>query len=120
MRTRKIGNLEVSVVGLGTVGFGQRLEEKDAARVIDAALESGINFLDTADAYGTSLSEEIIGRALGARRDQVVLATKFGNRFGSDHPGGGRATYVRECVEGSLRRLNTDRIDLFIFHIPDP
>lgn len=121
MRTRPLGTtgLEVSVVGLGCNNFGGRIDEDASRAVIDAALEAGITFLDTADVYGgRGASEEIIGRALEGRREQVVLATKFGHDMGSDLPGGSPA-YVREAVAASLRRLRTDRIDLYQYHRPD-
>jgi aryl-alcohol dehydrogenase-like predicted oxidoreductase len=120
METRTIGSLEVSVVGLGCNNFGRRIDEAQARSVIDAALEAGVTFLDTADNYGDGLSEEFIGRALEGRRDDAVLATKFGGwRNDLGREGGASAAYVREAVEGSLRRLGTDRIDLFQLHTPD-
>src|SRR5947208_13407458 len=119
MQTRKIGSLEVSVVGLGCNNFGWRIDAETSAKVIDAAIESGITFFDTADRYGKGQSEDFLGRALGKRRDQIVLATKFGMEI---EPGqrGASAKYVREAVEASLRRLRTDRIDLYQLHQPDP
>ncbi|PYK80705.1 MAG: aldo/keto reductase, partial [Verrucomicrobia bacterium] len=78
MQTRKIGSLGVSVVGLGCNNFGWRIDADASAKVIDAAIESGITFLDTADRYGKGESEDFLGRALGSRRDQIILATKFG------------------------------------------
>ena len=77
MQTRKIGSLEVSVVGLGCNNFGWRIDADASAKVIDAAIESGITFLDTADRYDKGESEDFLGRALGSRRDQIILATKF-------------------------------------------
>ena len=118
MDTRKIGSLDVTVVGLGTNNFGLLMEEVDVPPVVDAALAAGINFFDTADSYGSS--EERLGRALGTRRDQVVIATKFGSPLGKDQPGGARPEYVRQAVERSLRKLGTDRIDLYQLHRPDP
>ena len=118
MDTRKIGSLDVTVVGLGTNNFGLLMEEADVPPVVDAALAAGINFFDTADSYGSS--EERLGRALGTRRDQVVIATKFGSPLGKDQPGGARPEYVRQAVERSLRKLGTDRIDLYQLHKPDP
>jgi len=120
VETRRIGSLEVPVVGLGCNNFGRRIDEDATRAVLDAALEEGVNFLDTADNYGDGRSEEFIGRILGSRRDEVVIATKFGgmNReLGRE--GGASAAYVREAVEGSLKRLGTDRIDLYQLHTPD-
>jgi aryl-alcohol dehydrogenase-like predicted oxidoreductase len=118
METRRIGSLQVSVVGLGCNNFGGRLDADAAAKVIDAALAAGVNFLDTADIYGGTKSEEFIGRALGPRRDQVVLATKFGMKV-DEHRHGAKAAYVKQAAEDSLRRLRTDRIDLYQLHAPD-
>ncbi len=118
MRTRRIGSLEVSVVGLGCNNFGGRLDAPAPAAVVGAALEAGITLFDTADIYGDTHSEEFLGRALGSRRDEIVLATKFGVPYG-DHPGGGGPDAVRSAAEASLRRLGTDRIDLYQLHFPD-
>ena len=120
MEKRKIGSLEVSLVGLGCNNFGWRIDEAATKQVVDAALEAGINFFDTADVYGKTQSEEFLGRALGSRRDQVVIATKFGIKIDDEHPGGGRPEYIRRAVEDRLRRLGTDRIDLYQIHRPDP
>jgi aryl-alcohol dehydrogenase-like predicted oxidoreductase len=120
METRKIGSLDVSVVGLGTNNFGMRLDETRSAAVIHAALDAGVNFIDTADVYGGTRSEEFIGNTLKGHRDEVVLATKFGMKLDDDHLGGASPAYVRSAVEDSLRRLATDRIDLYILHRPDP
>jgi len=116
MQRRRLGQLEVSVVGLGSNSFGSgyfanAVDAAGTRAVVDAALDAGINFIDTADVYGDS--EEFLGRALEGRWDQVVLATKFGSR------GGASAANIRECVEGSLRRLRTDHIDLYQIHRPD-
>jgi aryl-alcohol dehydrogenase-like predicted oxidoreductase len=121
MRTRRIGQLEVSVVGLGCNNFGMRIDEAATRRVVDAALDAGITYLDTADVYGGTRSEEFLGRALGARRDEVVVATKFGMTGSPDgeHSGGDPA-WVRRAVEDSLGRLGTDRIDHYQLHRPDP
>ncbi|MDQ4078121.1 MAG: aldo/keto reductase [Chloroflexota bacterium] len=119
METRKIGSLEVSVVGLGCNNFGRRLDAACSATVIHAALDAGITFFDTADSYGDSQSETILGRALGRRRDDVVIATKFGNPIEGQGQGAS-AEYIRRAVEASLRRLGTDRIDLYQLHKPDP
>jgi aryl-alcohol dehydrogenase-like predicted oxidoreductase len=119
METRRIASLKVSVVGLGCNNFGWRLDEAASARVIDAALHSGINFFDTADIYGKTRSEEFLGRALGARRKHVVIATKFGMQVSPDKRGA-RPEYVLQAAEDSLRRLGTDYIDLYQLHQPDP
>ena len=121
METRRIGSLQVSVVGLGCNNFGRRIDERASRAVIEAALEEGVTLFDTADSYGDGRSEEFIGRALeGGRRDHVVIATKFGGwRSDLGREGGAGAAYVREAVERSLRRLRTDRIDLYQLHTPD-
>jgi aryl-alcohol dehydrogenase-like predicted oxidoreductase len=108
------------VVGLGTNNFGARLDVHQTRTVIDAALDVGVNFLDTADIYGDTLSEQFIGEALRGRRDRVVLATKFGIAIDDERPGGAKPAYVRSAVEDSLRRLETDVIDLYQLHEPDP
>jgi aryl-alcohol dehydrogenase-like predicted oxidoreductase len=119
MKTRRIGSLEVSVVGLGCNNFGSRLDADGTANVVSAAIEAGINLFDTADIYGGTQSEVFLGRALGARRDKVVLATKFGAPI-NGAPAGAAPSYIRTAVEDSLRRLGTDRIDLYQLHQPDP
>ncbi|HKP88641.1 MAG TPA: aldo/keto reductase [Thermoleophilaceae bacterium] len=107
--------MQASVVGLGCNNFGRRVEDLAGTRaVVDASLEAGVTFLDTADVYGDGRSEELLGQALEGRRDEVVLATKFG------YDRGGAPEYVREALAGSLRRLRTDRIDLYQYHRPDP
>ncbi len=119
METRRIGSLEASVVGLGCNNFGWRIDFDRAAVVVHAAIEAGINFFDTADIYGEGRSEEFLGRALGQRREEVLLATKFGSKMDELRRGASPA-YVRRAVEDSLRRLGTDRIDLYQLHRPDP
>jgi len=119
METRPIGSLEVTVVGLGCNNFGRRLDADATARVVNAALDEGINFFDTADIYGDTRSEEFLGRALGSRRGEVVLATKFGMAV-DERRKGARPDYVHRALEDSLRRLRTDRIDLYQLHQPDP
>ncbi|MYU11184.1 aldo/keto reductase [Streptomyces sp. SID8361] len=120
MEQRKIGALEVSTVGLGTNNFGGRLSVKDSASVLDAAVDAGINFIDTADIYNRTASESCIGEWLRhQKRDESVIATKFGLPFG-DHRGGASPDYVKWSLEGSLRRLRTEYVDLFILHRPDP
>ena len=123
MRTRLLGDggPEVSVVGLGTNNFGRRCDYGLTLAVVDAALDAGITLFDTADIYGQGMSEEYIGRALEGRRDQVILATKFGSAMEenpSERRGG--SDYIQWAVEGSLRRLRTDAIDLYQMHQPDP
>ena len=118
MQTRRIGSLEVSIVGLGCNNFGRRLDEAATKRVIDAALDAGITFLDTADIYGGTKSESFMGTALSGRRDRVVLATKFGMKVDEERQGA-KPAYVRQAVEDSLRRLKTDYIDLYQLHQPD-
>jgi aryl-alcohol dehydrogenase-like predicted oxidoreductase len=114
--------LTVSTVGLGTNNFGFRLDPDRSRQVIDAALDAGITLFDTSDSYGAS--EEILGEALEGRRDQVVLATKFGSDLrganGPDWGARGARRYIRKAVERSLRRLRTDWIDLYQLHFPDP
>lgn len=119
MDRRRIGSLDVSVVGLGCNNFGWRIDERQAAAVIDAALDAGVNFLDTAELYADGKSEEYIGRALQGRREQVVIATKFGHRSGHpDH--GAHPDHIPRALEGSLKRLRTDHVDLYQLHTPDP
>ncbi len=115
---RTIGSLQVSAVGLGCNNFGGRLDRERTAAVVAAALDAGINLFDTADVYGGAKSEVYLGAALGSRRDEIVLATKFGAPY-EGHEGGGSAAYVRTAVEDSLTRLGTDRIDLYQLHVPD-
>ena len=122
MRTRKLGStgLDVTVVGLGCNNFGGRIDEAASRAVIDAALDAGVTFFDTAEIYGGGgVSEEFIGRALAGRRDEVVLATKFGHGPRDGEPAPGSRTNIRRAVEDSLRRLQTDRIDLYQYHNPD-
>ena len=119
MEKRRIGSLEVSVVGLGCNNFGWRLDAVATAKVVQAALDAGINFFDTADVYGGTQSEEFLGRALGKRRDDVVIATKFGMPVDAERRGA-KPEYVQRAVEDSLRRLGTDHIDLYQIHRPDP
>ena len=122
MRSRALGagGPQVSVVGLGTNNFGARCDYEQSLAVIDAAIEAGITLFDTADIYGQGTSEDFIGRALEGRRDRVVLATKFGKPM-DEHPAERRGSrdYIRWAVEGSLRRLRTDVIDVYQMHEPD-
>lgn len=119
MEKRKIGSLEVTVLGLGCNNFGWRIDADATKRVVDVALDAGINFFDTADVYGKGQSEEFLGRALGSRRDQVLIATKFGMEMGKKRKGA-RPDYVQRALDDSLQRLGTDRIDLYQLHQPDP
>jgi aryl-alcohol dehydrogenase-like predicted oxidoreductase len=119
VETRTIGSLTVSVVGLGCNNFGGRLGPAETDTVVGAALDAGITLFDTADIYGGAKSETYLGEALGRRRDEIVLATKFGAPY-EGHEGGASAAYVRTAVEDSLTRLGTDRIDLYQQHVPDP
>jgi len=119
MKTRRIGSLTVSEIGLGCNNFGWRIDPDASAKVIDAALHAGINFLDTADIYGQGQSEDYIARALGPRRKDVIIATKFGKPM-EDEGEGAYPEYIRSAVEQSLQRLRTDYIDLYQLHNPDP
>src|SRR5918912_1025388 len=121
MDTRRIGDLEVTIVGIGCNNFGRRLDSAGAGAVVHAAMEAGINLFDTADVYGDGASEEYLGRALGSRRrDEVIIATKFGVQLGDDpNRGGASPRWIERAVEDSLRRLGTDRIDLYQLHKPD-
>jgi aryl-alcohol dehydrogenase-like predicted oxidoreductase len=128
MRYRSLGKsgLRVSVVGLGCNNFGRRLDANATRAVVDAAIEAGVTLLDTAESYGGSgRSEEILGEVLAGRRDQVVLATKFGHSgsdmgYGPAAGANGGRKYLRLAVEHSLRRLRTEYIDLYQMHTPDP
>ena len=128
MEYRQLGDsgLTVSVVGLGCNNFGGRIDADQAAAVVNAAVDAGITLFDTADVYGgdRGSSEEILGHALGKRRDEVVIATKFGGDMkgenGPDWGVRGSRRYIRRAVESSLRKLGTDWIDLYQLHVPDP
>jgi len=135
MEKRRIGSLEVSLVGLGCNNFGWRIDAAASERVVHAALDAGINFFDTADFYDTGKSEEFLGRALkgrhgassgattgsssGASSNPAIIATKFGMKL-DDRRQGARPDYVRQAAEDSLRRLGVERIDLYQLHQPDP
>jgi aryl-alcohol dehydrogenase-like predicted oxidoreductase len=121
METRKIGSLDVSVVGLGCNNFGRRLDAASTAEVVLACLDHGVNFFDTADVYGAGQSEEYIGKALkeSGRRDEAIIASKFGNPMeGQGH--GAHPDYIKKAVDASLKRLQMDHIDLYQLHVPDP
>ncbi|WP_018217036.1 aldo/keto reductase [Salinispora vitiensis] len=128
MTYRRLGDsgLVVSAVGVGCNNFGRRVDLDGTRAVVAAALDSGINFFDTADIYGAPPggSEELLGQVLKGRRDDVVIATKFGmdmdGHNGPDHGARGARRYVMRAVEASLRRLQTDHIDLYQLHEPDP
>ncbi len=128
MRYRPVGDsgLMVSVAGLGCNNFGRRLDLEATRAVVDAAIEAGITLLDTADIYGNGGgSEELLGQVLAGRRDQVVLASKFGFQdfdmgYGTAAGAKGGRAYIRRAVERSLRRLRTDYLDLYQIHTPDP
>src|ERR1700684_4068754 len=129
MQKRTLGNssLEVSAIGLGCMGlssgYGPAADTQDAIKLIRAAVEHGVTFFDTAEAYGPYKNEEIVGEALAPFRDQVVIATKFGHKFGSEMSQLGvdsRPQQIRKVAEASLQRLRTDRIDLFYQHRVDP
>src|SRR5580704_3302916 len=111
MEMRQIGSLSVSVVGLGCNNFGWRIDEAATKNVVDAALDAGLNFLDTADIYGGTESEQFLGRVLTGRRDKVVLATKFGLPVDEQRKGA-KPEYVRQALNDSLTRLATDYVDL--------
>jgi aryl-alcohol dehydrogenase-like predicted oxidoreductase len=129
MQSRKLGSngLQVSAIGLGCMGlssgYGPATEAKDAIKLIRTAVERGVTFFDTAEAYGPYKNEEVVGEALAPFRDQVVIATKFGHAFGKEfgqlglnsHP-----DHIRQVADASLKRLKTDRIDLFYQHRVDP
>jgi aryl-alcohol dehydrogenase-like predicted oxidoreductase len=128
MRYRSLGNsgLQVSVVGLGCNNFGGRIDVDATRDVVDAAIDAGITLFDTSDSYGGGGgSESALGEVLGQRRDQVVLATKFGHQkfdmgYGPAAGAKGGRAYIRRAVTESLRRLRTDHIDLYQLHTPDP
>jgi aryl-alcohol dehydrogenase-like predicted oxidoreductase len=126
MTYRQLGDsgLTVSTVGLGCNNFGRRLDADATGTVVGAALDAGITLFDTADIYGLGASEELLGRALGRQRENVVVATKFGMDMqganGPDWGARGSRRYIRKAVEASLRRLGTDWIDLYQYHRPDP
>jgi aryl-alcohol dehydrogenase-like predicted oxidoreductase len=126
MKTKKLGNsdLDVSVVGLGCMMFGSMCDEETTVKVIDAALDEGVNFFDTADIYGAppGTSEQYVGKALGAKRKDVILTTKFGAQSGGrggSAEGGGTRDYIMSHIEQSLTNLGTDYLDLYQYHFPD-
>ncbi len=127
MKMRKLGELEVSAIGLGCMGMSFAYgagDDAESTQVINYALEHGVNFLDTADMYGPWANEELVGKAIKGKRDQFIIATKFGNEIDDNGKPTGRVNgspdYIRKSVEGSLKRLGTDYIDLYYQHRVDP
>lgn len=126
MDMRELGHsgIPVSVVGVGTNAFGVRIDAEQTAAVVNGALDVGVNFFDTADVYGLGASEEVLGTAIGNRRDEVVIASKFGRPMkgvnGDDGGRRGTPEYVRTALDASLKRLGTDYLDLFQYHTRDP
>lgn len=122
LETRPAGGgvLQATVVGIGCNNFGRRLDAEATARVVLTALEEGITFFDTADTYGNGQSEEMLGAALKGRREEAVIASKFGHPSGGEGHSGASRRWIRIAVEASLRRLGTDWIDLYQMHMPDP
>jgi aryl-alcohol dehydrogenase-like predicted oxidoreductase len=123
MEYKNVGDLKVSIVGIGCNNFGMRSDQSASIEVVNAALDAGVNFFDTADVYGgRGKSEEILGKAIKGRdRSEVVIATKFANAMSDDKSMRGASRgYITRAVEDSLQRLGTDYIDLFQQHVPDP
>ncbi len=124
MEYRKLGNssFKVSEIGLGANRFGWSLDEKASIPVIQYALDQGVNYIDTADFYGQGSSEEVVGKAIKARRHEVILASKFERPMGEGPrlQGGGSRHYIMNAIDASLKRLQTDYIDLYQMHDPDP
>jgi aryl-alcohol dehydrogenase-like predicted oxidoreductase len=121
LATRPLGSsgLQTSIVGLGCNNFGRRVDLDGTRAVVDAALQEGVTFFDTADIYGTGVSEEYLGEVLQGRRDQVVLATKFGMDMGDGRGPRGSRQYILHAIDASLKRLRTDVIDVYWYHQPD-
>src|SRR4051812_30852549 len=126
MEKRKLGNLEVSAIGLGCMGmsfgYGPPADRKEMIALMRSAFERGVTFFDTAEAYGPYANEELVGEALAPIRDQVVIATKFGFKFDRDKRQAGldsRPEHIRQVAEAALARLKTDRIDLLYQHRVD-
>jgi len=123
MEFRRLGNsgLKVSAIGLGGNTFGWTIDEKSSFDVINFALEQGINYIDTADIYDKGRSEEFVGKAIKNRRHEVILASKFSRSMGeSPNFRGGSRYYIMKAIDASLKRLQTDHIDLYQMHEPDP
>lgn len=122
MEYRRLGSsgLKVSEIGLGGNNFGWRIDEQTSISVINHALDMDVNFIDTADVYGRGQSEEFVGKAVRSKRSQVIIATKFGFAMGNGpNDQGGSRYYIKKAVEASLKRLQTDYIDLYQMHTPD-
>ncbi len=123
MEYRRLGNsgLKISEIGLGTNTFGLTADEATSVKIIERALELGVNFIDTAAMYARGKSEEIIGRAIKGKREQVILATKFGHQASlTPRESGGSREYILKSIEQNLKRLGTDYIDLYYLHYADP
>ncbi|MFT7601935.1 MAG: aryl-alcohol dehydrogenase-like predicted oxidoreductase [Acidimicrobiales bacterium] len=121
METRPLGLLEASVVGLGCNNFGMTIDAKQTKLVVDAAIDAGINYFDTAESYGKGMSEEYLGKALGSRRGEVLVASKWGHDVSlAEGERGGDPVQIRARLEASLTRLGTDYIDHYQLHRPDP
>lgn len=125
METRALGKsgLQVSVVGLGCMNFGMMNDQAQATAIVNRSIELGVNFFDTADIYGNrGTSEEYLGKALGSRRRDVIVASKFAASMSTEHAWmqGGSRRWIMQAVEGSLRRLGSDYLDLYQMHRPDP
>ncbi len=121
MEYRALGQLQVSVVGLGCNNFGMRLDADGTKQVVDAAFDAGITYFDTAESYGRGQSEEYLGTALAGRRADAVIATKWGHTGSlADGEHGGDPAQIRQRLEASLRRLGTDYVDHYQLHRPDP
>jgi aryl-alcohol dehydrogenase-like predicted oxidoreductase len=119
VETRSIGSIPVPLAGVGCNNFGRRIDEDRARKVVDGAFEVGATLFDTADLYGDGHSEEFLGRALGRRRDEAVIVSKFGMRTPPDGLSGGDPVWAVRACEDSLTRLGTDRIDVYLIHTPD-
>lgn len=122
MELRDFHGQKISALGVGCSNFGKRIGADEVTAVVHSALDAGVNFFDIADVYGEGTAETLLGAALGHRRDQAVIATKFGHgtHAGEQGPAGGHPANVVRSAEASMRRLGTDRIDLFQLHEPDP
>ena len=122
LRYRQLGRsgLTVSVLGLGTRSFGRTCDEEHARAVVNEAIDLGVTFIDTAASYADGVSETMLGKVMNRRRDEVIVATKFGGpRSVSPERALGSRRYIRQAVEESLTRLQTDRLDLYMIHVPD-
>jgi aryl-alcohol dehydrogenase-like predicted oxidoreductase len=118
MDKRRIGSLEVSLVGIGCNNFGWRLDAAGTKTVVDSALDAEINFFDSADIYGTGQSEQFLGAALKGKREKAIIATKFGLKM-AEGMEGAKPAYVRQALDASLQRLGIETIDLYQLHRPD-